>query len=55
MRGTPEWSRPSEGGGSERGGGAGRPAFEEAEAESGRVGGTEGRVEAEGRFLRCSL
>ena len=41
---SPEWTRPSEGGGSERGGGAGCPASEEAEAEGGMVGGGEERV-----------
>ena len=42
-----------EGGG--RGGGAGRPVSEDAEAEGRRVGGAEGRVEPEGHFLRRSL
>ena len=42
-------------GGSDRGGGAGRPALEGAEAEGRRVGGAEGRAEPEGHFLRRSL
>ena len=59
MRGTPSISperlRPSEGGGSDRGGGAGQLASKEDEAEGRMVGGTEGRVEPERAFLRHSL